>query len=492
MHFTCAARTDVGIVRSGNEDNYLMLADRGIFIVADGMGGHAAGEVASEMAVRITSHQIGSLRGMTDEQAGEKVRGAIRAANDAIFERTLAEQDKRGMGTTATVLALLPGRYLIGQVGDSRAYLLRNGQFQQLTKDHSYVQEQVDAGLLTSIAAMKLRTMIRAKRTAGRSRTRARVDRVSGCVAAGASLHVRMALKAGPKWWLAVLIALPAEALWGTHRRSRQRRSATQGSRERRRHAGEESGRAGLSVDRGPDRHPACVDRVLPIAPEGQRVLRMDLTRCGSIRSCSSPTSCGSRRRSCGGARRNGCCSSTSFRSSALPAWSCSHFWRRRASSSRKRLTRHHGRKRRDVYQINAIPINCPNGISTTAPRAAYPPQRVVDPTPKRNAVMHSGGPDSSTSVMSGRAREAFISYSGHESEYALKDTVFAFTDEWKAVGGPTPERIIVEMKRLADAARDQLAQRSNYSPERARLISEVLARAATWCVDRYYANPVK
>ena len=149
MHFTCAARTDIGIVRSGNEDNYLMLADRGIFIVADGMGGHAAGEVASEMAVRITSHEIGSLRGLSDEQVGERVSAAIRAANDAIFERTLAEHDKRGMGTTATVLVLLPRRYLIGQVGDSRAYLLRKGELQQLTKDHSYVQEQVDAGLLT-------------------------------------------------------------------------------------------------------------------------------------------------------------------------------------------------------------------------------------------------------------------------------------------------------------------------------------------------------
>jgi serine/threonine protein phosphatase PrpC len=149
VHFTCAARTDVGVVRSGNEDNYLMLSDRGIFIVADGMGGHAAGEVASEMAVRIASREIGSIRGLTEQQVGERIRASIRVANDAIFERTLAEHDKRGMGTTATVLVLMRGRYLIGQVGDSRAYLLRDGFFTQLTKDHSYVQEQVDAGLLT-------------------------------------------------------------------------------------------------------------------------------------------------------------------------------------------------------------------------------------------------------------------------------------------------------------------------------------------------------
>ena len=149
MHFSCAARTDVGVVRSGNEDNYLMLAERGVFIVADGMGGHAAGEVASEMAVRITAGGIGSVRGLDDEQVSDRVRTAIRAANDAIFDRTLSEHDKRGMGTTATVLVLLPGRYLIDQVGDSRAYLLRQSTFQQLTKDHSYVQEQVDAGLLT-------------------------------------------------------------------------------------------------------------------------------------------------------------------------------------------------------------------------------------------------------------------------------------------------------------------------------------------------------
>jgi PPM family protein phosphatase len=149
VHFTCAARTDVGVVRSGNEDNYLMLSERGIFIVADGMGGHAAGEVASEMAVRITSHAIGSVRGMNETEVAERIRDAIRSANEAIFARTLAEHDKRGMGTTATVLVLLPGKYLIGQVGDSRAYLYRDGALHQLTKDHSYVQEQVDAGLLT-------------------------------------------------------------------------------------------------------------------------------------------------------------------------------------------------------------------------------------------------------------------------------------------------------------------------------------------------------
>ncbi len=149
MRFTCAARTDVGIVRSGNEDNYLMLSDRGLFIVADGMGGHAAGEVASEMAVRLIAREVGSLKGLDNSGASNRLAQAIRTANDAIFSRTLAEHDKRGMGTTATVMVLLPGRYLIGQVGDSRAYLLRNGALHQLTKDHSYVQEQVDAGLLT-------------------------------------------------------------------------------------------------------------------------------------------------------------------------------------------------------------------------------------------------------------------------------------------------------------------------------------------------------
>ena len=126
-----------------------MLPERGIFVVADGMGGHAAGEVASEMAVKSVARELGSLRGMNEEEIGERMRLAIRAANGAIFGRTLTEHDKRGMGTTVTALTLYAARFLIGQVGDSRAYLFREGKLMQLTKDHSYVQEQVDAGYLT-------------------------------------------------------------------------------------------------------------------------------------------------------------------------------------------------------------------------------------------------------------------------------------------------------------------------------------------------------
>ena len=150
MHVVCAAKTDVGLIRSGNEDNYLMIPERGIFVVADGMGGHAAGEVASEMAVQLISRDLGSLKGLTVDDAATRMTQAIKTANAAIFERTISESDKRGMGTTTSVLVLHgANRYLIGQVGDSRIYMLRDNRFHQLTKDHSYVQEQVDLGYLT-------------------------------------------------------------------------------------------------------------------------------------------------------------------------------------------------------------------------------------------------------------------------------------------------------------------------------------------------------
>ncbi|MGH7677924.1 MAG: Stp1/IreP family PP2C-type Ser/Thr phosphatase [Gemmatimonadaceae bacterium] len=151
MKQSFAGRTDVGMIRSGNEDNFDINANahRGIFIVADGMGGHAAGEVASEMAVQIVMRDIKDVSDLTDGAAPKLLGEALKSANRAIHDRTITEVDKQGMGTTISVLVVADARYLIGQVGDSRVYLLRDGTLRQLTKDHSYVQEQVDLGNLT-------------------------------------------------------------------------------------------------------------------------------------------------------------------------------------------------------------------------------------------------------------------------------------------------------------------------------------------------------
>ena len=151
MQLSVAAGTDVGRIRAGNEDSLYADADqeRGLFIVADGMGGHAAGEVASEMAVQIVAKEMASARDLGGTEVLETLAEALRQANRAIYERTIVEADKQGMGTTASCLLLGAGRWMIGHIGDSRVYLLRDGVFRQLTKDHSYVQEQVDAGFLT-------------------------------------------------------------------------------------------------------------------------------------------------------------------------------------------------------------------------------------------------------------------------------------------------------------------------------------------------------
>jgi PPM family protein phosphatase len=151
VHLAVAARTDVGRIRKGNEDSLHASANayRGLFIVADGMGGHAAGEVASEMAVEMVSHELSDLNDLESTDAHERVARALRDANRAVYERTRTERDKLGMGSTVSALLLSETRYLVGHVGDSRIYLVRDGQMRQLTKDHSLVQEQVDAGLLT-------------------------------------------------------------------------------------------------------------------------------------------------------------------------------------------------------------------------------------------------------------------------------------------------------------------------------------------------------
>ena len=150
MQLSVAAGTDVGRIRAGNEDSLYADADRerGLFIVADGMGGHAAGEVASEMAVQIVARDLTDLRDLRRPMRAPHGRcaqggqpGHLRADHPGSREA--------GDGHHGLLSAGGPGRYIIGHIGDSRVYLLRDGVFRQITKDHSYVQEQVDAGFLT-------------------------------------------------------------------------------------------------------------------------------------------------------------------------------------------------------------------------------------------------------------------------------------------------------------------------------------------------------
>jgi len=151
VHLAVAARTDVGRIRKGNEDTLHASANtfRGLFIVADGMGGHAAGEVASEMSVEIVTSELAELNDLESSDAHDRVTRALRDANRAVYERTRIERDKLGMGSTVSALLLSDTRYIVGHVGDSRIYMARDGHMTQLTRDHSLVQEHVDAGLLT-------------------------------------------------------------------------------------------------------------------------------------------------------------------------------------------------------------------------------------------------------------------------------------------------------------------------------------------------------
>jgi protein phosphatase len=152
IHATSAASTHVGQVRDGNEDNYVTI--EGLYFVADGMGGHSAGEVASEIAVRILQEVY------TDPKVRVSSPGlladAISTANTAIFMEAMHDSSKTGMGTTLTGLAVTnatDNQIVVANVGDSRTYLWRHGELRQVTKDHSHVQTLVDRGAITRAEA---------------------------------------------------------------------------------------------------------------------------------------------------------------------------------------------------------------------------------------------------------------------------------------------------------------------------------------------------
>jgi PPM family protein phosphatase len=147
MRLRSFAGTDVGMVRSGNEDS--LFSGRTVFAVADGLGGHQGGEVASATAVEPLAALDG--REFADpDAAAQALASAIRAGNAAILERAAGTPDLWGMGTTVTAAAVAGDRFLqLAHVGDSRAYLLRDGTLDQLTTDHTVVGELVRRGRLT-------------------------------------------------------------------------------------------------------------------------------------------------------------------------------------------------------------------------------------------------------------------------------------------------------------------------------------------------------
>jgi serine/threonine protein phosphatase PrpC len=152
--------TDVGRKRRHNEDAYLLDAERGLFVVADGMGGHAAGEVAS----RITVESIQEYIAATEEEhesswpfgfnsrvslEGNRLTTAVEKANEKVMRAVQNRPELKGMGTTVVAALFDADRATLVHVGDSRAYLFRDGELRRLTDDHSWVQEQVNAGILS-------------------------------------------------------------------------------------------------------------------------------------------------------------------------------------------------------------------------------------------------------------------------------------------------------------------------------------------------------
>lgn len=146
MRFECASRTHVGLKRKINEDSILVQTERGLWVVADGMGGHDAGEVASAMVVDALS----KLPHASDADAlVADAEQALSATNDALIDLARENESERSIGTTVVGLVIAGSQFRCFWSGDSRCYRLRDGILTRLSRDHSLVQQLVDSGMLT-------------------------------------------------------------------------------------------------------------------------------------------------------------------------------------------------------------------------------------------------------------------------------------------------------------------------------------------------------
>jgi protein phosphatase len=141
-------KTDTGLKRPNNEDAFIVKPEFGFCAVADGMGGTAAGELASSIFIETVAEVFSNYNGRSEKRTVELVQKAFSLSNTRILDHTARNPNHEGMGCTAELLAFSEKGFVIGHVGDSRTYLYRDKELEQLTRDHSLVQEQIDQGLI--------------------------------------------------------------------------------------------------------------------------------------------------------------------------------------------------------------------------------------------------------------------------------------------------------------------------------------------------------
>ncbi|MGZ3650352.1 MAG: Stp1/IreP family PP2C-type Ser/Thr phosphatase [Bdellovibrionota bacterium] len=150
MKIVSAGSTNIGRKRKVNQDSFLMEPASQLFVVADGMGGHAGGETASKLTVETVIQSILSDKAShLNSEPGDLVMGAVHRANTAVHSTAEKNKALAGMGTTVVTMYFSGGKMFVGHVGDSRVYMARKGQLWQITKDHSLVNEKLKAGIIT-------------------------------------------------------------------------------------------------------------------------------------------------------------------------------------------------------------------------------------------------------------------------------------------------------------------------------------------------------
>ncbi len=155
LQYLFSAQTDQGRVRGNNEDAVIVDPSLGLAILADGMGGYNAGEVASNMAVSLVHEAMArwfARQGASSPSSaaiGQALHTCVGDANRAVLQASIEQPQCAGMGTTLVVAVFIDNRLILGHMGDSRCYRLRAGRIEQITRDHSWVQEQIDLGLMT-------------------------------------------------------------------------------------------------------------------------------------------------------------------------------------------------------------------------------------------------------------------------------------------------------------------------------------------------------